>query len=309
MDGRIFLKWDAMGGCDHAYLTKELKSLAEEHDFLTLHYLGKSILGRGIPMVTLGVGKREILYVGAHHGMEWITSLLLLTFLRDLCKRYQGSKSEKGGAIATLLKTHTLHIIPMLNPDGVEYQLHGIEESNPIYDRVRKMNGESNDFSNWQANARGVDLNHNYDAGFWEYKELETKHGISQNGAPTRYSGELPESEPEVSALCNFIRFHRDLRGVLTLHTQGEEIFFHSQKADSHTHAVAKKIADYSGYRVSVAEGLSSMGGLTDWCIEKRGLPAFTLECGKGVNPLPADQLVPIYLKLRALFFAFPTFL
>ena len=53
------------------------------------------------------------------------------------------------------------------------------------------------DFTHWQANARGVDLNHNYDAGFLEYKQIEAEQGIL-GGGPTRYSGECPESEPEV---------------------------------------------------------------------------------------------------------------
>ena len=32
--------------------------------------LTRSILGRDIPMITLGKGKKTVLYVGAHHGME-----------------------------------------------------------------------------------------------------------------------------------------------------------------------------------------------------------------------------------------------
>ena len=49
------------------------------------------------------------------------------------------------------------------------------------------MNGGSEDFTRWQANVRGVDLNHNYDAGFDAYKQLEPSLGIT-GGGPTRQS-------------------------------------------------------------------------------------------------------------------------
>ena len=197
----------------------------------------------------------------------------------------------------------------MLNPDGVEYQIHGVKEDNPLYERLLSMNGQSECFTHWQANARGVDLNHNYDAGFWEYKKLEVENGIPQ-GAPTRYSGSAPESEPETRALCDLIRFHNDLLGVMTLHTQGEEIYFQSGgKIPKKSKAIAAKLSALSGYHLSAAEGLASYGGLTDWCIQKLDLPAFTIECGKGENPLPYAMLSSIYVDLRQALFSFPTLL
>jgi g-D-glutamyl-meso-diaminopimelate peptidase len=77
----------------------------------------------------------------------------------------------------------------MLNPDGVDLQIKGIEAGGILSERLLKMNGRE-DFSHWQANARGVDLNHNYDAGFHEYKKLEKENDICAGA--TRYSGEYP---------------------------------------------------------------------------------------------------------------------
>jgi g-D-glutamyl-meso-diaminopimelate peptidase len=169
------------------------------------------------------------------------------------------------------------------------------------------MNPEGDDFSKWQSNARGVDLNHNYDAGFWKYKKLEAENGITE-GAPTRYSGEYPESEPEVAALCNWIRYHQYLRGIITLHTQGEEVYYRSgDKCAPNAPAVAYHVARLSGYRLSEAEGLASYGGLTDWCAADGKIPCFTLECGRGINPLPLSDVDPIYSDLRNLFFTFPS--
>lgn len=294
---------------DHSALMQCVHTLCEEFENLDFQYLGNSILGYGIPLLTLGTGRREFLYVGAHHGMEWITSLLLMRFVGDLCAcRHAGSRPYKL-SLELFLQTYRLYIVPMLNPDGVDYQIHGITPENPLGERVLTMNRDSTDFSHWQANARGVDLNHNYDAGFSEYKELERKNGID-GGCATRFSGEQPESEPETASLCNFIRFHDGLSGVLTLHTQGEEIFWRSGGiSPKGADPAARRLSKLTGYKLSETEGLASYGGLTDWCVQKLGIPSFTLECGRGTNPLPITELVPIYSRLRAALFRFPTLL
>ena len=292
---------------DHRHLMDTLNHLTMRFPETGIGYLGESILGRGIPLITLGHGKKELLYVGAHHGMEWITSILLCRFLKDFWETFFHGGSIYGIPLGQLCQSYTIYVIPMLNPDGVEYQIHGVEKNNPIYDRVLQMNQGSTDFSHWQANARGVDLNHNYDAGFAEYKKLEREHGIL-GGAPTRYSGEAPESEPEVGYLCNFIRFHEDLQAVLTLHTQGEEIFYQSGgKTAKNAAPIAQKLSRLSGYKCSHTQGMASYGGLTDWCVQKLNLPSFTLECGRGKNPLPISDAFPIYAGLRRLLFTFPT--
>ena len=291
---------------DHATMSDVLCKLAEQYSCIGFGTLGASILGRDIPLLTLGHGSRSILYVGAHHGMEWITSTVLLRFLEDFCIAEKAGHTLYRLVPSEFCKTHTLYVIPMLNPDGVEYQIHGVRKENPLYQRLLAMNHTSEDFSHWQANARGVDLNHNYDAGFAEYKQYEIENDIV-GGAPGKFSGEAPESEPEVAYICNFIRFCKGLRSVLTLHTQGEEIFYRSGGITPKGSAtVAKKLSLLSGYHLSEATGGSAYGGLTDWCIQKQGLPCFTLECGKGKNPLPAKSFFPIYANLKELLFTFP---
>ncbi len=294
---------------DYAALMKQAEALQKQYAFLDFRYLGNSILERGIPLFCIGHGRRGVLYVGAHHGMEWLTSLLLVRFLEELSNLFETGASAHGTSIKLLLQTHKLYIIPMLNPDGVEYQIHGPDAEHPLFERVVAMNNGSTDFSKWQANARGVDLNHNYNAGFFEYKQWETQNGITQ-GCPTRYAGVMPESEPEVASLCNFIRFHPDICGVITLHTQGEEIYFGSDlETQTRTRQIAKRLSVLTGYKTAVANGPAAFGGLTDWCVRELSLPAFTLECGKGKNPLPYEQLPSIYSKIRPALFAFPTLL
>lgn len=291
---------------DYGTMMERLNVLAEQYPFLSVTYLGESVMGRGIPLVTLGRGKKTLLYVGAHHGMEWITSWLLIRMIEEYCRAYQNGEIICGCNVRVLFETRTLCIVPMLNPDGVEYQIHGAPKDHIFYDRVRSMNGGSDDFSQWQANARGVDLNHNYNRGFVEYKQIESERGIF-GGAPTRYSGESPESEPETGALCNFIRYCEDLKAVISFHSQGEEIYYTTPgKALPESEPMARAMARMCGYRLEEPQEMASFGGLTDWCVGELSLPSFTLECGKGRNPLPISDFFLVYARLRRLLFFTP---
>lgn len=73
-------------GIDYACLIGMLHALTEKYPFITVSYMGTSLLGRGIPMITLGGERyraRSVLYVGAHHAAEHITGALLLRFVED----------------------------------------------------------------------------------------------------------------------------------------------------------------------------------------------------------------------------------
>ncbi|MBQ7172728.1 MAG: M14 family metallocarboxypeptidase [Clostridia bacterium] len=289
---------------DYKELLARTEKLEEENPLLSFGYLGTSLLGRGIPMLTLGRGRLEVLYVGTHHALEWLTSDLLLRFLEEA--KDPGTRRVSGVSIAELFECVKFYVVPMLNPDGVEYVFHGISDDNPIKERVLAMNGGSKTFSSWQANGRGVDLNHNYNDCFSEYQAAS---GI-QSGAPTRFAGEEPESEPEVAYLCGFLRHHPKIRGVLSFHTQGEVIYYQSRGVMLPSSLrIAKRMEAVSGYRLERAEGLSSYGGLTDWCLRTMKIPAFTIECGRGENPLPKSELKKIYSDLRTLLYLFPTWL
>jgi len=158
------------------------------------------------------------------------------------------------------------------------------------------MNGFSEDFSQWQANARGVDLNHNYNAGFDILKELEAEAGITEP-CPTRYGGEYPESEPEVSSLASFIRAEGDISVLAALHTQGEVIYWrYKDIIPPKTKMLANLIAKATGYKLEYPdEEIASYGGCKDWFISTFNRPGFTIECGRGKNPLPISDFVGIY--------------
>ena len=277
-----------------------ISRLTAQSPFLNAGVIGKSILGKRLNVLTLGEGRRNYVFVAAHHAMEWITSVILLRFIGELCEALSKKESVFGTDLLQDLRDGRLVFIPMLNPDGVDLQIKGIEAGGILSERLLKMNGRE-DFSHWQANARGVDLNHNYDAGFHEYKKLEKENDICAGA--TRYSGEYPESEPECRAMCNLIRtLSPDV--IYTFHTQGEEIYFTSGNCVlPEGLRIGKVLSEKSGYTLSRPEGLASYGGLTDWALAKMNIPSFTIECGLGENPLPPSDADDIYEKIREMLF------
>ena len=253
--------------------------------------IGKSILGTPIPCIKLGRGERCSLFVGAHHGMEHITAGILLKFAEGVAESQGNGEHD------------SIYIVPMINPDGCGLAINGIGAAHHLKEELLRING-GNDFSHWQANARGVDLNHNYDAGFDIYKEIEKEIGIL-SGGPTRYSGEYPESEPETKALCDLTRSLRNrLKAVVALHTQGEEIYYdYGGKVPPRARELAEKFSNLSGYTLSSPDKIASHGGYKDWVIDKFNIPAFTIECGKGKNPLTQSDFDDIMKKTEPILY------
>lgn len=180
-----------------------------------------------------------------------------------------------------------------MNPDGTEIALKGAASAG----RYKNFAGRFPHPERWNANARGVDINHNFDAGWEILHKAEREAGITLP-APTRYGGTHPESEPEtraITALCRREKFSR----ALALHSQGEEIFSeYGERTPPESHILAKKMCAASGYTEVKNAGLYSHGGFKDWFIDFSGKPAFTAEIGKGKNPLPIAEFENIYAKL-----------
>ena len=282
-----------------------IQDLKSKFKFIDVGRIGKSILDKQIPYLSLGKGKKSVLYIAAHHGMEWITSAILIKFIYDYAKEYTSGNKIFDISTRVLFETRKIIVVPMLNPDGISYAIHGISENNVLRERLIKMNNDSTDFSHWQANARGVDLNHNYSSGFREYKIIEKNLGLT-NGAPGKYSGEYSESEPETKALCRLVRFTEPSL-ALSLHTQGEEIYYTSSaKYPANSLPIVKTLSRLTGYKISIPTGTASYGGFTDWFIDEFNRPSFTLECGIGENPLPYSDFDKIYASLKRALFTAP---
>ncbi len=277
-----------------------ISDFLEKYDFLNHGIIGKSLCGRNIDFLRLGSNSKMVLWAGAFHGMEWLTSLVLLKFIKKVCEEIKNERKILGVDLAQKLNERGLMVIPCVNPDGVEISLTGSGGAckyKEIVDFVSKGNTSS-----WQANTRGVDLNHNYDAGWNELRLLEQKSGII-GPAPTRYGGLYPESEPETAAITKLCR-ENNFNHAIAFHSQGEEIYWkYGMNTPKCSEALATIFAFSSGYELSSPEGLAVGGGFKDWFITEFNKPAFTVEIGKGENPLPLSDLDSVYNKLENMLF------
>ncbi|AAO35211.1 M14 family metallopeptidase [Clostridium tetani] len=282
---------------DYTYeiLERDINGLKRRYPFIEVGSIGKSVLGRELYYLKLGNGPNKVFYNGAHHSLEWITTPLLMKFAENFIRSYAFGEEMRGYNIGDIWSRSTIYIVPMVNPDGVDLVLNGLKRDNPYYDELIVWNNGSTDFStNWQANNRGVDLNHNYNASWQKSKDAEKEYGIYGPG-PTRYSGPYPESEPETQAMVKFTREH-DFRLTLAYHSQGEVIYWqYSTLTPPESERIVEIFAEVSGYTPSQTEGIASYAGYKDWFIEEFRRPGFTIEVGLGKNPLPISQFDKIY--------------
>lgn len=282
---------------DYTYeiMERDIKGLKARYPFLEVGVAGQSVLGKNLYYIKLGNGPNQVFYNGAHHALEWITSPVLMKFVENFAKAYVREGNIRGYDVRDIWDQSTIYIMPMVNPDGVNLVLNGLQKDNPFYDELIVWNKGSTDFSqNWQANIRGVDLNHNYDA-LWELsKAAEPEYGVFGPG-PTRFSGTYPESEPESKAVADFTRSH-DFRLVLAYHSQGEVIYWNFENlAPPVARRIGELFAQVSGYELEEIYGIASYAGYKDWFIDKYRRPGYTIEVGRGKNPLPIAQFDKIY--------------
>lgn len=277
---------------------KYVKELSEKYKSLRLTTCGKSLLDKDIFSLVIGEGKRNIVYVGGTHGIEWLTSLLLLKFTENLAIAYEKQDLLSGFDIKNILENVRLIIIPELNPDGIEIAIKGAEACEKYKDAdIEICKG---DFGLWSANARGVDINHNFNADWYSLREAEKEAGIN-SPSPSRFGGLFPESEPETQAITRLCR-NIPLDMLITFHSQGEEIFYeYGKNTPEKALHIAKMLSALTDYTLVKNEGLYSSGGLKDWFIEEFGRPAFTVEIGKGKNPLPLEYIDAIYERLESM--------
>lgn len=255
--------------------------------------IGTTECGREIVAYRVG-SDTGVLMCAAFHGMERITSGMLYKFLDEVCTR-----SEFDVMFCGKLQKSGLTVVPAVNPDGIEISINGVQTAGKLSKHVQKCLDDTKTLHRrWQANARGVDINHNFDAGYEQVKTMERKMGITKP-SPTRYGGEYAESEIETKALCDLCR-RNDYKTVVALHTQGREIYYdflHYTPKVSLT--IANEMSKLSSYKVSHPQGIAVGGGFKDWFLKCFSRPAFTLEIGLGVNPLPMNVFDSEYILVR----------
>jgi Zinc carboxypeptidase len=100
---------------DHAEVVKRLEGVtAAAPDLFTVEKLGDSVEGRSINYVRVGSGPFGVLLWSQMHGDE-PTATAALFDLFEYLRRHRDDP-----AVRRILTRLTLHVVPMLNPDGAE---------------------------------------------------------------------------------------------------------------------------------------------------------------------------------------------
>lgn len=269
-------------------LVEDITALKNKYPFIQTEIIGKSVMGKSIYAIRLGIGSKEIFYSGDWHANEHLTGPLLMKFVEDYSRAYSQNRTLNGYDIKYLYRNASIWIVPMVNPDGVELVQEGITTSSPYYQTVMSINNWSRDFSSWSANIRGVDLNHQWPAD-WEEEAARSPSKPS----PKKYGGPKPLSEPESISVYNFTLKH-SFRMVLTFHSQGQVIYWGFKDLEpAESRGIVNRFAVLTGY---IPEKTAYSGaGYKDWFIQEYRKPGFTIEVGIGVNPLPITQFPQIY--------------
>jgi carboxypeptidase T len=281
-------------GIYHNYdrMNQELDKLAADHPNLVHKFsIGKSGEGRDIVGVRIGTHATDGLtptalpgavFMGGHHAREHLSVEVPLLLAKYLVE----SKDEK---VLQLLDTRDIFIIPMVNPDGAEFDI-----STGDYQMWRK-----NRSKNGGASCEGVDINRNY--GYqWG------TGGSSTDACSEVYMGPKPFSEPETQAVKAFVEAHLNLKVLLTFHTYSELVLYpwgytydpiSNGKDQAAFEKMAKTMAAWNGYTPEATHDLYiASGDTTDWAYGTLGIFAFTFEMspadswgGAGFYPGPAE--------------------
>jgi len=283
---------------DYNALTSDLNRLVDVYPFIRRRSIGTSVMGKSIPELRIGRGTKRVHVNGAFHANEWITTPVLVRFLNEYALALTNFGSIRGLVMAPFYELTMLSAVPMVNPDGVNLVINGPPEEQPYRSQVLEINRGSADFSGWKANIRGVDLNDQFPA-LWE---REAARSPQKQPAPRDYPGTAPLTEPEAIAMAQLTR-ESDFTRVLAFHTQGEVIYWGFQNLEPpESERLVNEFARVSGY--TPIRTIESYAGYKDWFIQDWRRPGFTVEAGRGVNPLPLTQFEEIYQKCLGILLA-----
>lgn len=267
-----------------------MAALCGRYPFLRTVVMGHSLLRREIPALVMGEdADTRVLMAAAFHGQEWLTTLCALRLCEEMGSHLRADLTLCGVSLTRALRGRQVWLVPLVNPDGVEIARYGSMAAGAYAATAARLGADTPGV--WRGNARGVDVNSNFNAGWAEMQALAQKSG--------KNCGDSPESEPETRALADLCR-RLPFRHVVALHTQGEEIYWrYGTHTPPQSEMMARVLSAVSGYAVADPAESASHGGFKDWFIDTFRRPAFTLELGRGRNPLPLRDFESIYAKAR----------
>jgi g-D-glutamyl-meso-diaminopimelate peptidase len=264
--------------------------------------IGQTLDGRNIYDIIIGNpgAQKKILFQGAIHGREYIVVPLMMQQIEYLLA-FQDTGSYLGQPLNVLMGQTAIHFVPMTNPDGVALSQfgEGAIRSPELQEGIRAMYAADvaeerttlpyeQYLVRWKSNARGVDLNHNFNAD-WEALNPTLNHGSSSD-----FKGSAPLSEPETQALANVIAQNGFL-AVINYHAMGQVLYWDTQdnKKAAESYDMAVTASGVTGYQILGSKGV---GGLKDWLQrESSPIAGITIEVGRSACPVAFSEYPTIW--------------
>ena len=175
--------------------------------------IGNTIESRPMYMVKISdnpdadENEPEILYTALHHAREPQSMMQMIYFMYYLLENYNTDPS-----VQYLVNNRELYFIPVVNPDGYEYN----RSTNPNGGGQWRKNRRNN------SGSYGVDLNRNYGPmAYWN----APNGGSSTSPSSDTYRGTAPFSEPETNNIKNFLGI-RKFKNALNYHTYSNLLIY-----------------------------------------------------------------------------------
>ncbi len=191
----------------------------------------------------------EVLYSAVHHAREPASLSQLIFYMWYLLENYDNSEE-----IAFLLNNTEMYFVPMVNPDGYNYN----QTTDPTGGGMWRKNRRS-----FGGGVYGVDNNRNYSYGW-------NTTGVSANQSGETYPGTSAFSEPENQAMKWFCE-NRDFQFAFNAHTYADDILFPigtttAEFAVDHDYfnAFTHHMVQYNGYTAMKSSSLYPASGDSD---------------------------------------------
>jgi carboxypeptidase T len=257
---------------DYAELTSQLNQLQAMNPGLVQKYsIGKTLEGREQWGVRISSEPTPdtlptAVFMGCHHAREHLSVEMPLKLAQYLVASYSTDP-----VIKKLLDTREVWIVPMVNPDGAEWDI--ATGRYKMWRKNRRKNGDG---------TSGVDLNRNYGGrGFGG-------PGSSGTMSSDIYRGPSAFSEPETANVRDFVKARRKATVLLTFHTYSELVLWpwgHSDDTISNAQdrrvfeKMGTTMASWNHYTPQQSSELYLASGDTaDWAYDELKLFAFTFE-------------------------------
>jgi murein tripeptide amidase MpaA len=258
-------------------------------DLAEKQVIGQSIEGRDIVMLKItgpgGGDKPGIFYEFCIHAREWITVPNGLYLAYHLINDY-----DTDPYVRELVDRADWYIVPVVNVDGYNLTHNGQR----MWRKNRRNNGDG---------TYGVDLNRNWAAGWGG-------PGSSGDTSSETYRGTAPFSEPETTALSNFISAHPNIVTFHDVHSYSQLLLYpYGYKAE--LPANQDEYAAVGNEMAQIIHGVHGMtynpgncyhilyqasGAAMDWAHEDADALSFSFELrdtGQYGFLLPPEQIIP----------------